>query len=421
VNQLIFKSLNMKNYYWILLLIFLTGCSSTGLYITDEAGGWEDNQPPRSEDLLYRIFAIGDAGSPASEKKEPTLRLLQSKLEDADENSALVTVGDNLYPDGMPEPDSPGRAEAERRITEQLEITRGFRGRVILTPGNHDWGAGGVEGLRRQERFVENFLNRGNTFLPDNGFPGPHDVKLLDSDNHPQLQKDIHLIVMDTQWWFESDDKPFGDTGKYELSNENDFLNELENVLKKRQNDHLIVLGHHPLFSNGNHGGRFPLKTHLLPPVGGSFYVIYRKIFGLEQDIASSRYSKLKNELLKRFRNHNNLIYAAGHEHNLQYIRKEQDTTRQNYIISGAGSKRDYTAPGKEAYFASDRKGFAVISYYSDGSSWVEFWSPEKEGEEGKLLFRTQLGGPYLHTPAQNGKKKTESKDKSPGVPAFSW
>ena len=396
--------------FGILLIALIVGCSSTNLYINDDQSGWDTRKPPESEELLYKVFLIGDAGSPDFRNMEPSLRLLQSRLEQASENSAIVYLGDNLYPHGLPDSTSSRRAKAERKLISQLEITRNFKGRVIMLPGNHDWDKGGAKTLGRQERFVEEYLNRGNTFLPDNGFPGPIEIELMDDDDHPDLRQDIRLVILDTQWWFENGGKPFGDTGDYQLNDAGDFLIELENVLKERRNDHVMVLGHHPLFSNGNHGGYFPLEDHFLPPVFGTLYVAYRKFFGLKQDIAAHRYQLLKNELLYLFEEHEDLIYAAGHEHTLQYFKGEpRKNFLQHYIVSGSGSKNDFISAGGDAEFASGRKGFAEVSFYSDGSSWVEFWGPTQKGRQGKLLFRSQLQKPYAD-PFDNREVEIERK-----------
>lgn len=389
------RSINILLYVFILLLAFSAGCSSIKQYVGEDEKGWQEREVPQSEELLYKIFLIGDTGSPSSERTEPSLKLLKTQLQQAGEQSAVVFLGDNIYPSGMPDSADSRRAEAERRILQQLKAIEDFKGRILFLPGNHDWENGGVEALKRQEQFIEHYLDRGNIFLPDDGFPGPVEIELMDDDDHPGLREDIRLVIIDTQWWLQDGDKPYGDTGEYDLRDAGDFLVALKNVMMDRRNDHVMVLGHHPLFSNGNHGGHFPVKAHLTPPVLGTFYVAYRKFFGLRQDLSNYRYSMLKEELLQLFGRHQDLIYAAGHEHNLQYFKKERKNIRQHYVVSGAGSKKDFVTKGHGANFAAESKGFATVSYYSDGSSWLEFWQPREDGSKGRLLFKTRMGEPY--------------------------
>lgn len=377
------------------LSLFLVGCSSAHYYVSEEQLQEEKTYQPTLEDLLYKVFLIGDTGSPSVQSIEPSFALLQEQLKAAGKQSAVIFLGDNIYPSGLPDSTHPDRSRAESILNRQLMIVDGFEGRVIFIPGNHDWLSDGAEGLIRQKEYIEVYLNRKDVFLPENGYPGPFEVELMDKDDHPDLREDIRLVILDTQWWLQKDDKPFGDTGEYMLNDAGDFLREVQNTLLERRNDHVMVLGHHPLFSNGSHGGYFPLKTHLLPPIFGTLYAGYRKFFGYPQDIPHYRYGLLKEELLDLFNGHQDLIYAAGHDHGLQYFKKERKTERQHYIVSGGGTDADFVAKGRGADFAAQSTGFATVSYYTDGSSWLEFWQPEAGKTEGNLLFRTRMGMSY--------------------------
>jgi hypothetical protein len=149
--------------------------------------------------------------------------------------------------------------------------------------------------------------------VPDNGFPGPVDIELMDDDEHPLLRDDIRLIVLDTQWWLHKYEKPYGDTGEYELFDGGDFLNEFEDILIKRQKDFLVVAAHHPLITKGRHGGYLHPSAHLKPPVFGTFNVLYRRIFGLEQDVNHHKYRNMADTFRELFNNNDHLIYASGH------------------------------------------------------------------------------------------------------------
>lgn len=388
----------MKRLFLVLIVLpfLFTGCISASRYVSEEEiERLERLQVPEREELLYKLYLIGDTGVPSKHTQGSSFRLLKEQIKNAGDRSAVVFLGDHVYPSGMPDTSAMGREKAEDILKRQLIALEEFEGRILFIPGNHDWQSGGVKGLDRQKEFIENYLGKENIFLPEGGYPGPVEIELMNKDDHHDLREDIRLIILDTQWWLQGENKPFGDTGEYVLEDAGDFLRELQNTLLKRRNDHVMVLGHHPLFSNGNHGGYFPLKTHLLPPVIGTLYAGYRRFFGYSQDIAHYRYRLLKEELLQQFRGHQDLIYASGHEHNLQYFKKERKNTRQHYIVSGAGSDSDYVAKGHGASFTAESKGFATVSYYSDGSSWLEFWQPAGEDSSGKLLYRTRMGDPY--------------------------
>jgi hypothetical protein len=344
---------------------------------------------------VYRFFMIGDVGAPSLDVQEPTLKLYQNFLEESSENSAAVFLGDNIYMEGLPDSTHPNRTFYEARINEQLNTLKNFKGRVVFIPGNHDWDDGGEEGLqavRRQERYIENYLDRGNIFLPDKGFPGPIEIKLMDKDDDPRLDRDIRLVALDTQWWLHPHEKPYGDTGEYDVDDPGDVINEMRDIIRDNKNDYMVVAGHHPFVSKDNHGGYFPLKTHLLPPVGGSLYVLYRKLFGYRQDLPHYKYKNMIRSFKDVFDEKEEIIYVSGHAHGIQYnVDAYKNRFFQHYVVSGAGSKTDYIADGRGAEFNYEDKGFVTLQIYADGSMWMEAWAPVGDGSEGKLLFRTQM------------------------------
>ncbi|MDR8393713.1 metallophosphoesterase [Aliifodinibius sp. S!AR15-10] len=381
---------------FLCIVLLLAGCSSSRLYVSEDSRerNKEAPSPPQSKPF-YSIFLLGDAGGP--DRPNPVLSLLKDKADQAGEKSAILFLGDNIYPAGLPEEGAPGRKDAEARLIRQLDAVKGHPGELFIIPGNHDWNnsrSGGLEAVKRQEEFVESYLNRGNTFLPDDGFPGPVDIELVDDDDTP-FNKDIRLILLNTEWWLTEHEKSFGDTGEYELHDAGDFLVELKNVIRDRMNDHVVVAGHHPLYSNGAHGGYFPAKRHLLPPVFGTLYVMYRKFLGYRQDIPHYRYREMKSELIDIFDGLENLVYAAGHDHSLQYFRLDRRRMYQHFLVSGGGYESDYVTSGHGADFTYQGPGLLAIRYYNDGSSWIEAWTPGSDSTDtGRLLYRSQLAAP---------------------------
>ncbi|MCG8374733.1 MAG: hypothetical protein MI700_14415, partial [Balneolales bacterium] len=250
----------------------------------------------------------------------------------------------------------------------------------------------GLEAVRRQEEYIENYLGRGNTFLPDDGFPGPVEIKLMDEDDDPRLNDDIRFVALDTQWWLHPHEKPYGDNGDFEVTDAGDVLTELQDIIRNRKNDYLIIGAHHPLVSNDTHGGYFPLKTHLSPPVFGSLYAFYRKVFGYKQDLTHHRYSEMATAIQETFKEKEEIIYVSGHAHSLQY-HEEIYANRyfSHYIVSGSGSKESFVAKGRGADFTHGGKGFITLQIYADGSVWMEAWEPSATSENGNLLYRTKI------------------------------
>ena len=353
----------------VLCCLALSCASTQELFETVINDGVQPNEGARS----YALYLVGDAGAVYTDTTFSTMPLLKRMLDAEGPNSAVVFLGDNIYPSGMPDPESPDRAKSEYLIDQQLNSVTGHNGQVVFVPGNHDWGGRGLGGdrdaVRYQEEYVEKVLDKGNTFLPDNGYPGPVEVALDD---------EITLVVLDTQWWLE-DEKPFGNTGTYELDQVAQVLQELEDVLLRNEGKQIVVVGHHPILSNGEHGGFF--KRSVSPEA------IVRRFMGTPQDFSNLGYRRLRKALFDSFEEHPGLIYGSGHDHSLQYLQRKE----QHYIVSGAASKRGYAAQSGLARFAEGRHGFARLMFYTDGSVWLEFWSPVRANGEGERIYATQL------------------------------
>lgn len=377
----------------VYLLIILISPYSYAQYYSKEVKGWKNVAPPDSSLLTYSIYLIGDAGAPSLQKQEPTFRLLQSFVE-KDSNSALLFLGDNIYHNGLPDPADNGRDEAEKKINAQMDIVKNYKGEIYFISGNHDWDYMGPEGLERvqiQEEYIENQLNRGNTFVPDGGCPGPY---------YARLYNNVILLAIDSQWWLHKYNKPYGRCGSCDAEDEEDFIIQFEDFIRNNRNRHIMIVAHHPLVSNGNHGGYYNILDHIFPlrllqrnwyvplPILGSLYPLHRKFGGVDQDIPHYRYQAFKNKITNIISKYDNVVYAAGHDHNLQY-HKIMDSL--NHIVSGSGSKINPVKGGGDATYTHKHKGFARVMYYSNGEAWAEFWIPEGDGEKGTLSFRTLM------------------------------
>ncbi|OGX87470.1 hypothetical protein BEN47_10540 [Hymenobacter lapidarius] len=368
--------------------------------------GWEAKMPPDSSRIRYSVFLIGDVGNPIDAAKggEPSLNFLRKEILKAGAKSTTVYLGDNIYEYGMPEEGAYDRKESERRLRDQLDVLKGYKGEKYMIPGNHDWKQGregGLEQVQREQRFAENYMANdsaafsytGDFITPGNGCPGPYEVR---------LQDDVVLITINSQWFLTTQSaRPYGADGGCGVEDETDFMAQLEDIIARNKDKNIMVVGHHPLFSDGVHGGYFTLADHIFPisivykyaflplPIIGSIYPFARKYGGISQDIAHPAYQAYKEGLMNIFNKYPNIVYAAGHEHNLQYF-KEGDT---HLIVSGSGCKTQHVKPGPAggALFSDKEKGFARVNYYDDGQVWTEYFVPEGTGDKARLVFRTPL------------------------------
>jgi hypothetical protein len=361
-------------------------------YIAPEHHGWKKNMPQGGSSPFYTLFLIGDAGAPSILHPDPTLTLLKRKLEEAGEHSGVFFLGDNIYPAGLPEPDDKDFPIAEKRLLAQLRVVEQHKGIKVFISGNHDWKKGkkgGFQTMMRQQEYVENYLNSKEVFLPRNGCPGPFELSISDQ---------LTIIVLNTQWWVHGGHKPRGKREGCVVDNEHEFFVLLEELLFRNRFKRIVVVGHHPLYSFAIHGGRFTMKQHLFPltsahkhlyvplPVAGSLYPIYRRYIGSKEDMSHPLYKRLRRRLIDIFKEYDNLIYAAGHDHNLQYIYKNN----QHYIVSGAGSKVDYVQKNSNAVFTHAHKGFFKLSFY-EKETWLEVLEPHTLMESGVVAFRKRM------------------------------
>ena len=378
-------------FFKYIFLVLLSACVSPKIYYNSENTNWVESKP--NGEIYETVFLLGDAGAPSRDPLEPTFKLLKQHMDEAGSKSHLLYLGDNLYPRGLSDSTSLFREFEEERLLTQLELLENYEGEGIYVPGNHDWAQGRPSGYHRlinQQNFISNFSDKYPvTYLPEGGCPGPVEYPISD---------DIVLIFIDTQWWLHAHDKPGAESG-CEARTDDEFLIQLDDAVKRNYQKKIIVAGHHPLASNGLHGGHAPIKNHLFPltdlvhnlyiplPVFGSIYVFYRTVMGNIQDVPHPRYKAMIDAFENIFSQHDDLMYVSGHDHSMQYLPKEN----YHLIISGGGSKIDYINKNGNAAFAAGMKGFGRIDFYEGGNVWLSFFTPKEDGSTGELLFRKKL------------------------------
>lgn len=343
-------------------------------------------------DTIFEVILVGDSGNISRNKPDILLSLL-TKHSALPHPSAIIFLGDNVYPKGLPEKGDRLRADAELVLQKHYEAVKDYKGKVIFISGNHDWDKGkddGYDYVIRQEKYIEKLFGGTNVYLPSNGCPGPKEVPIND---------DLTIVAINTQWWIQRGFRPIGAKDGCNVSSEEEFYSLLAEILERNKNKKVLVIGHYPLYSYSLHGGKFKLKHHLFPltlyrekalvplPVVGSLLPLYRKYIGAPEDLSHLRFRALKKKLKAIFSNHPNLIYAAGHEHNLQHIYKNQ----VNYIVSGAASKATYVRKGKHGKFALSAKGFFKLKFSSTQKTVAEAWIVDENDANGKMVYQTEL------------------------------
>lgn len=281
------------------------------------------------------VYLLGDAGGTTA--GDPVLRTLTDVLSATTVPAVVVFLGDNIYPSGLPPETDRGYDEAERRLMAQVAAARGAA-HVLLVPGNHDWTQQGHaddwDAVRRQD---ERLRREGLHLSPPAGCPGPEVV---------DIGSGLRFVVLDTEWWLHGQPTPVLSAG-CAARTEREVLDALDRAVTPAGRE-VIVVGHHPPVSAGPHGGVFDWQDHLFPlrevrrwlwlplPVVGSAYPLARTLGPSVQDQAHPLYRRMVDALAARLRPHAPLLFAAGHEHQLNVFTGERVGTR--YIaVSGAG------------------------------------------------------------------------------------
>jgi hypothetical protein len=333
--------------------------------------------PAPKDSLELSLFLIGDAGSKAYDG-EPVLREVARQADSLRPvRRFVVFLGDNVYPRGVPPAGDPNRIDAELRLAAQISAIRETKAEGVLVPGNHDWerqGRGGWDAIRRQDSLARRFGRGDVKLLPGGGCPGP---EVVDVSRH------IRLIALDTEWWVHNDVKPYGEGSPCPTRTYNEVVDSLRGALRDRGDRHVIVVTHHPLRSGGVHGGAFGWTDHIFPlrvlrrwlwiplPVIGSIYPLSRQLGISNQDLSGKKYKAMRRAFEQVFLQHPPLVYASGHDHDLQVFRGGQpELSNAKYLlVSGAGivGHESQVHRREGSLFERDAAGFMRLDVTTTG------------------------------------------------------
>ena len=369
----------------LLLFAFLiNACASYKPQYLDLADK-ENVFPDKEVDKVF--YLVGDAGLSPMNGMSQGLTAFHDYLSDKNtKGDYTLFLGDNIYPAGLPETKNKYRVAAENMLNAQVKAVADFKGQSIFIPGNHEWYAGGgVTGVRREEQYIKKALDE-NSFFPEDGCP----LKTID------VSETIQMIIIDTQWYLENWDHHPTINENCVIKTRERLMLELENEIKNAQGKTIVFAMHHPMYTNATHGGQFALEKHLFPiqkkiPMPGlaSLAVQIRAQGGVS---IQDRYNELYNDLMNRLENlateNGNIVFVSGHEHTMQYI----DNGNIKQIVSGAGSKTSAVNLKNHGVFAYGYQGFAVLTVFKDGSSWVQYFG--SENNKPHILFQKEVYPP---------------------------
>jgi hypothetical protein len=228
-----------------------------------------------------RVLAFGDfgTGSPAQKQTAATMSELHKKAP----FDFGITLGDNYYPAGMASPTDPRWKQLWDELYDPLKI------KFYAALGNHDW--------VMSDSPAAEILYSANS--PSWRMPSPY---------YTFTAGPVQFFALDTNEVSEAQ------------------LIWLDGELAKSTSKWKIVYGHHPIYSDGEHGDSLVLTRRLLP--------------------------LLKNRVD---------VYLVGHDHILNHIKAEAGV---EFFVSGGGGAGLYKVkPAARSLFAESKNGFSILEF----------------------------------------------------------
>lgn len=313
---------------------------------------------PNASDIETVLFMMGDAGE-AHRDTDPVMRVMQAEVEKwsgllpRDSNVVVLFLGDNVYPAGVHDATDPMFPEDSAKLQAQIDVVNGPNARAkgtrgIFVAGNHDWGqTKGLDGIVRLKN-QDNMLHRRRAegtpvyMMPTAGLAGPQTV---------DVGTRLRILLIDSAWWLLSGN----DTSKSSV------YREMKRGVDNAGTRDVVIAAHHPFRSASSHGGLMPFWSGL-----GLRYLLNRSGAVL-QDLSSLPYRSLTKAFEAAFAVHQPLIFAGGHDHNLQVIEGQGGVEPKWMLVSGAGSKKDDVGTIKGMRFRHSASGYMRIMFHRDG------------------------------------------------------
>jgi len=94
----------MSNYLKIgcfFFTLFLMSCVSNRPFYNNSVSNWQEYKSVDSTEIIYSVILVGDARYAYSNNE--VLKILEARLKRAGKESAVIFLGDNIHPGGLPD------------------------------------------------------------------------------------------------------------------------------------------------------------------------------------------------------------------------------------------------------------------------------------------------------------------------------
>ncbi|MHA7059580.1 BamA/TamA family outer membrane protein [Aquimarina sp. M1] len=335
-----------------------------------------------SKKVSHTFYLVGGYGNQDKEKPLDALKnKLSSELKAANKNSTLIFLGDNISQKKDQD------KKDFRLLDEQLNFADTFEGETVFMHGVNEWKDADIDKLEEYEDYVERKKSIDAEFKEKNGCPLEHIV----------VNDQLDMIIINSFWFISNWDRIEEINRKCtDITTRRRFAEELEGYINDAQGKNVLIVMHHPIFSNGEYAGHETFSKHLVPlPVVGTLIDEVGDLSNLSKNqLDFPRYRYLRILVSAIAKKSDRVTIASGHEESLQYLKGNNI----HQVISGSFGSAEATkrskdfifAPGGtlryEGQFTYGVPGFSKLTYYDDGSSKVTFITADENDD---FTFKT--------------------------------
>lgn len=249
--------------------------------------------PDPQEGEATRIIVLGDFGT--SDKAQYTVAKALVDFANVNGCNFALTVGDNFYNAGV-------KSTSDKKFSTAFTTPYGqLEAPFYPSLGNHDYGylndVGNVQAQIDYSKLNDQWRMPGRYYKIQNG-------------------NRVDVFVLDTNT----------------IKNEKAQLDWLKSELSASTATFRLVVGHHPIYSNGDHGNTGYMIEKVLPILNGA-------------------------------PNPSNIVYCCGHDHHLEYLVAESGL---KIVLSGGGAYHRSLRGTARAKFQAASTGFAYLVVNDD-------------------------------------------------------
>jgi len=386
------------------LLLVLTGCGGTyvnpryedGLVTNPSVYPHKSRRPDTPQVVTF--FGLGDWGT-GNQDQCKVAQLLKAELAGVGGRTVqpvVLGLGDNHYPDGLV-----NVWDEEGLAAKQLEKSFGvYRDLKVddkpvvfhVVHGNHDhrgdlpmWEslAEGIYDEASQGAVLKTYnlshpdITDSNDYAEYESLMGAvHEYEVFLPEVVSTGAPLVRTIALDTQILLNM--YQIRETEEMARTGIENHWDRLDALLTDDPPQWTVVMGHHPLRTHGKHGGSF---------VGNTWWHRFKKLCPTKdlQDLEHPANIAMREDLETLLsRAPNTVIYLAGHEHNLQFLKVNE---RLLQVVSGSAGKTTGVQGKEDTLFCSDQLGFVRFDV-TPSEMWVEFLTLDQGTCSPVNLFR---------------------------------